>query len=81
MRNVRLQLLILVLAVSHAANSQDTTHSDVSQIPARYLETISRKVNTLQQNLDNKSEKVLARMLKEEAKLQKKLAKIDSLAV
>jgi len=80
MRNIRLQLLILVLAVSHAANSQDTTHSDVSKIPTRYLETVSKKANTIQQNLDKKSEKVLASMQKEEAKLQKKLAKVDSLA-
>ena len=80
MRNVRLQLLILVLAVSHAAKSQDSTHSDVSQIPSRYLETVSKKANTIQQSLDRKSEKVLASMQNEEAKLQKKLARIDSLA-
>ena len=69
MRTVRLQLLILVLAVSHAAISQDSTHSNVSQIPTRYLETVSKKANNIQQNIDKKSEKVLVRMQKEEAKL------------
>jgi hypothetical protein len=63
------------------ASSQEATDTILtSKIPDQYFESISKKANTLQLNLDKKSQKVLARMQKEEAKLQKKLAKIDSIA-
>jgi Skp family chaperone for outer membrane proteins len=63
------------------ASSQEATDTAlISKIPNQYFESVSKKANTLQQNLDKKSQKVLTRMQKEEAKLQKKLAKIDSIA-
>ena len=81
MRNIRLLILFSILAISNTAKSQDSSsRTDISKIPSQYLESVSKKANTLQQNLDKKSQKVLDRMQKQEAKLQKKLAKIDSLA-
>jgi hypothetical protein len=81
MRSVRLFILSLSFLISNSVNSQDSTsHPDISKIPSKYFDAVSKKANTLQQNLDKKSQKVLDRMQKQEVKLQKKLAKIDSLA-
>jgi hypothetical protein len=80
-RNISLLILCSVLVISNTAKSQDSSScTDISKIPSQYLESVSKKANTLQQNLDKKSQKVLDRMQKQEAKLQKKLAKIDSIA-
>jgi hypothetical protein len=81
MQSVRLLILFLPFLISNSVKSQDSTgHADISKIPSKYFDAVSKKANTLQQNLDKKSQKVLDRMQKQEAKLQKKLAKIDSLA-
>lgn len=74
-------MLFLPFLISNSVKSQDSTgYSDVSKVSSKYFDAVSKKANTLQQNLDRKSQKVLERMQKQEAKLQKKLAKIDSLA-
>jgi len=78
MRDIRLLILILTLAVSNSARSQDSVSN--SKIPLRYFETLSKKADGLEQKLDKKSEKVLARMQKTEARLKRKLTRIDSLA-
>ena|SRR5436190_11168548 len=81
MRSVRLLILFLPFLISNSVNSQDSIgHHDISKIPSKYFDAVSKKANKLQQKLDEKSQKVLDRMLKQEVRLQKKLAKIDSLA-
>jgi len=81
MPSVRLLMLFLPFLFSNSVNSQDSTgHPGISKIPSKYFDAVSKKANTLQEKLDNKSQEVLERMQKQEAKLQKKLAKVDSLA-
>jgi len=72
---------VLVCFIWLPVLSQEIPDSiETPKIPEKYFDAVSKKANTLQQNLDEKSQKVLDRMQKQEAKLQKKLAKIDSLA-
>jgi hypothetical protein len=62
-----------------AQSSRSTTVDSVLQIPASYLDKASSKANQLQQKLDGKTDKVLLQMMKQEEKMKRKLAKIDSL--
>ena len=78
MRGVRLLIIFFAFIFPTSAISQDT--AAISRVSSKYFETVSKKANRLQGNIDKKSQKVLARMRNEEARLQKKLAKIDSLA-
>ena len=81
MRSVRLPILTFVIAISNAALSQDSvSHSNNSQIQSKYFETISKKADDLSDKLDKRARKALAQTQKQELKLQKKLARIDSLA-
>ena len=78
----RFFVTVLVCFLSQYILSQDVLDtSNLTKIPSKYFDAVSKKANTLQQNLDKKSQKVLDRMQKQEAKLQKKLAKVDSLAL
>src|SRR5436190_1865657 len=77
----RFFITVLICFISQHILSQDVSDtSNSTKIPLKYFDAVSKKASTLQQNLDKKSQEVLDRMQKQEAKLQKKLAKIDSLA-
>jgi hypothetical protein len=47
--------------------------------PAKYLTNVSTKADQLEQKLDQKTDKVLSGMMKQEQRLKRRLAKIDSL--
>lgn len=51
-----------------------------TKVSPQYLEEIKRKATILQKDFDKKTQRVLIRMQKQEVNLQKKLAKIDSIA-
>jgi hypothetical protein len=68
--------LICLPALSQTAGDTIAT----PKISSKYFDAVNKKAENLTRDLDKKSQKVLARMQREEAKLQKKLAKIDSLA-
>ena len=81
MRIIRLLISIFTIAISNAALSQQRiSDSNTSQIQSKYFETVSKKANDIKQKLDKKSQKVIERFQKQEAKLRKKLSAIDSLA-
>jgi len=71
-------LLILSL-ITIKLQAQDTTIS-LQQVSLKYLERVSATANSIEQQFDKKSEKVLRAFAKQEAKLKKKLSKIDSTA-
>src|SRR5258706_8966895 len=48
------------------------------QLPSKYLNQISSKATELEQKLDDKTDKILVRMMKQEQKMKQKLMKIDS---
>jgi len=77
----RFFITIIVCSISQHIFCQEALDTSTStKISEKYFDAVSKKANKLQQNLDEKSQKVLDRMQKQEAKLQKKLAKVDSLA-
>ena len=78
----RFFITIIVCSISQHIFCQEALDTSTStKISEKYFDAGSKKANRLQQSLDEKSQKVLDRMQKQEAKLQKKLAKIDSLAL
>lgn len=63
----------------HAQNSQPDTGMLSPKILSGYLESLGEKADKLEQMLDKKSEKAIASLQKQEHKIQRKLAKLDSL--
>ncbi|HEY6505035.1 MAG TPA: hypothetical protein VIZ28_13750 [Chitinophagaceae bacterium] len=53
--------------------------SSLTQIPSSYLDKVSSKANQLEQKLDMQTDKAVQQIMKQEAKMKRKLAKIDSL--
>ena len=81
MRSVRLLNVICFCFLIQNLSAQDSTaQSNISQIPSKYFETVSKKANDLEKALDKKSQNVLGQLQKTEMRLRRKLAKIDSLA-
>jgi hypothetical protein len=70
-------LLLLVTVISH---SQSPGDSIVTQVPAQYLEKVISKASSLENKLDKEAAKVLIRLQRQEARMKKKLYKIDSIA-
>ena len=74
-------ITVVICCISLIAFSQEAADTASSpKISAKYFDAVNKKTETLSQNLDKKSQKFLAGMQREEARLQKKLAKIDSVA-
>jgi len=77
---LKAKLLISFLLSFIISNSFSQDSTGVSQVSTKYFDAVIKKANSLDQALDKRSKKALAKMQKQEAMLQKKLAKIDSLA-
>jgi len=71
--------VFICLCCLTAFNQEKRDSILIQKIPETYLDAINKKAENLTQDLDKKSKKVLFKIQKEEAKLQKKLARIDSL--
>ncbi|HEX2629590.1 MAG TPA: hypothetical protein VHM26_11270 [Chitinophagaceae bacterium] len=72
-----LPLLLLCWVIPAVAQTPaDTT----VQVSTKYLESVASKAGSIEDKLDRKTEKMLARLQKQEAKMKKKLMKIDSSA-
>jgi hypothetical protein len=69
-------LICFICLPSLGQEVADTT----TKISSKYFDAVNKKSEVLTESLDRKSQKVLANMQKEEAKLQKRFSKIDSLA-
>lgn len=59
---------------------QDTTSKFSISIPAKYFDKVSDKAAHINEQLDKKSGKALARFAKQEERIKRRLATIDSLA-
>ncbi|HEU5167033.1 MAG TPA: hypothetical protein VFU29_15890, partial [Chitinophagaceae bacterium] len=71
----------LVSFICLPALSQEVSDTfSTLEISPKYFDAVNKKAENLTQELDKKSKKVLDKMQREEAKLQTKLARIDSLA-
>jgi hypothetical protein len=70
-------LILVLFLTKNLLFGQDSVQ--VRQLPAKYLKDVSAKANSLQQNIDRSSNKTLEQMMKQEVKIKRKLARIDSL--
>jgi len=72
---------VIICCFQLAAQGQEMADSVPAQkINAKYFEAVSKKAGTLEQQLDRRSEKALAKLQKHEEKIRKKLARLDSTA-
>jgi hypothetical protein len=65
------------IAVFCKLNAQDSISKML--LPTKYLDDVSATANHLEQRLDQKTDMVLSNMMKQEGRLKRKLARIDSL--
>ena len=70
-------LLCLVLTVSHA-QSVDSVTGKVLSFPSRLLARLQKKTTDLNNQLTQQTESYLQKMARREAKMQRKLAGVDS---
>ncbi|MEI9912121.1 MAG: hypothetical protein WDO71_22195 [Bacteroidota bacterium] len=68
--------LVLQLQGQPVSGQEDSV---IVQLPSGYVDKVSSKANQLEQKLDTKMDKALVGLMKQEATMKKKLAKMDSL--
>lgn len=73
---LRLTTIIVLSFIVFLAQAQDTSRIHISP---KFLDNVSSKASRLEQKVDDKTDKVLSNMMKQEQKLKRKLAKVDSL--
>jgi len=76
-------ILLLCLFRTFCASAQelqDSTNHAVNKITQQYISAVNGKATKVAEDIDKQTEKYLARLEKQEAKLKRKLSKIDSLA-
>ncbi|MCK7556137.1 hypothetical protein MKQ70_14370 [Chitinophaga sedimenti] len=60
--------------------AQDSTLAALQQVPGKYLSEVKGKSKKFEKKLTSRTDKALSRFQKQEEKMQRKLAKIDSVA-
>jgi hypothetical protein len=75
-----LRVLLLLLGVSTMIYGQAPDDSASMTISSKYLQSVSASASEFEEKLDKKSSKALAKFQKQEAKIRRKLTKIDTLA-
>ncbi|TXJ25692.1 MAG: hypothetical protein E6Q24_12410, partial [Chitinophagaceae bacterium] len=80
MLNHRSVLFFIGILISLCAPAQEDTASVSSPISSNYLEAVSKKAVSLEQKLDKQSAKIITRLLQQENKLKRKLARKDTAA-
>lgn len=82
----RLLVILLPLACSHFALAQQTSAPDAVQaarldkLSQQYIASMSEKSGQVSKDIDKQTDHYLDQLQRQEAKLQSKLAKVDSLA-
>ncbi len=76
---VQIITFIILTLKLHAQSSSAGQSDSTMHIPKNYLNKVSAKTNQLEQRIDDKTDKVLLRMKRQEEKMKKKLMEIDSL--
>ena len=81
MRCTKLLLLFIILVSYQELSARDSSSVDNnSTIPTNFFTTVDSKIYSIDENLAKKTNKILARMMKQELKLKDKLSKVDSIA-
>lgn len=75
-------LPILLCLLCNELNAQDSTAltDKLVNLPTRFIDKVNKNASKAEEQLTHKTEKYLAKLQKQENRLKKKLAKIDSLA-
>jgi hypothetical protein len=80
----KLLIVTAMLFLSFYSWSQDSSSSSLNKVvdfPHRFFDKINAKTSSLDQSLTRQTEKFLQRLIKKEAKLRKKLSRVDTNAV
>src|SRR5260221_12146943 len=82
MQGSRVAMLLLLIFLSYASYAQDQPDkaAGILNFPSRLFSKIQNKTTSLDDQLTRQTEKYLQRMARREARLQRKLAKVDSAA-
>lgn len=73
-------LLLLYVAVTHAQESQPSVYDRAYRLPGNLLDGLTGRVNKMQQNILQQTEKYCRQLARREKALKKKLARKDSTA-
>ncbi|MBS1563605.1 MAG: hypothetical protein JST39_04415 [Bacteroidetes bacterium] len=83
---IRLLIILLPLACSNITRAQDTPASGLqdtarlNKLTSGYIAAVGSKSGVVSRDIDKQTTRYLDKLQKQEAKLQKKVAKVDSLA-
>jgi len=82
MQGPRSAILLLLICISHCCRAQDLPDKAtvITNFPSRFFSKIEHRITNLDEQLTWQTEKYLQRMARREARLQKKLHKVDSSA-
>lgn len=72
--------LCLSLAFKTNAQSDQTTFDKITNFPSGFIDKAKKKASSIESDLERQTEKYLQRLQKKEAKLKRRLSKIDSAA-
>ena len=81
MRCTKLLLLFIILVSYQELSARDSSSVDNnSAIATKFFTRVDSKIYSIDENLTKKTNKIWARMMKQELKLKDKLSKVDSIA-
>ena len=69
---------ITLLTILHGLSAQDSSTNTVVNIPDKYISSVDNKIQSLDNKLTRQTENYLNSLSKQEEKLHRQLAKIDS---
>ncbi|MFT3945701.1 MAG: hypothetical protein QM763_01910 [Agriterribacter sp.] len=75
---MKLLLTILLLTILQGSHAQERSADSVIAIPGKYISSIDDKITSLDRQLSKQTGKYLHSLSKQERKIKKQLAKIDS---
>lgn len=77
--NLGIGMLLLILNITSQAQEQSPSDQLIN-LPSKFFSKVDGKIEKLNSQLSNQTEKYLQRLLKHESKLKRKLSRIDSAA-
>jgi hypothetical protein len=77
---VRLLIIAFAIFFSIALHAQENNSAidKIANFPSKFIDRINKKASSLESDLEHQTEKYLHRLQKKEAKLKRKLSRIDS---
>ncbi len=76
----RITVLSILILSADRMFGQDSALVNLHKVQSKYVSIVSDKVSSIKNKLERETEKSLAQLQKQEAKMKQKLSSIDSLA-